>query len=733
LGLISRPIPSLFGGVSQQPPSLRLPSQSEAEVNCYSSVVDGVFKRPPMEHIAIVNGGDLSGAYIHTINRDSTEQYEVIISSGGMTIFDAQGVGKTVIAPNGTSYLNVPGGSTAGDTFAIVSIADYSFIINKKVTIAAVASTVTPPSGINYSYKPGDYDYLFASGGFAIPEEYYLAVAGGLSGEYQSFSDLPPGAAEGYIYKITGGDANSTGSYYVVRRGGLWVETVKPTDAVTLDAATMPHVLVRNADGTFTFTTFAWKRRPVGDAKSNPQPSFVGTTIADAFYYKNRLGFITGESVVFSCAGDYGNFWRNSVTRLLDSDVVDSTVSSSNTKVSLLKYAVPFANSLMLFADQTQFRLNVEKLLTPSSISIDTATDFEMSTKVRPIGLGPYVYFVSEFGAYSKVREYYVDTTQLNNDANDITAHVPRYLPKNVTKLTGSSADDALFALSKDAPRRIYVYKYFWGQQDKLQAAWSYWELPATDSILSINCLSNYLYVLVQRSSGAFLERINLQAGATTGDVGNQVLLDRLTTLLATYNSTTGLTTIVLPYAVDATLRASYKIVRGTASGTANANTMALLDTALYTWVGSSVITVPGNYTSNQLWGGVNYTQLYTFSEQFAYFNGKALTTGRLMLRTFTLQFARAAFFRTIVDPYGTGVAAEAVVPSQLAEFTGKTLGDAYLLLGTPVYSSGKYTFNIYGNSKIAKVSLMNDSHVQSTFQSVEWEALHFSRASNAP
>ncbi len=49
--LVSDSVPSLINGVSQQPPSLRLPSQVGEQINAHSSEVDGLRKRPPLEFL----------------------------------------------------------------------------------------------------------------------------------------------------------------------------------------------------------------------------------------------------------------------------------------------------------------------------------------------------------------------------------------------------------------------------------------------------------------------------------------------------------------------------------------------------------------------------------------------------------------------------------------------------------------------------------------------------------
>ena len=51
MGLVSKSIPNLINGVSQQPPALRLESQGEVQENGFSDVVDGLKKRPPTQFL----------------------------------------------------------------------------------------------------------------------------------------------------------------------------------------------------------------------------------------------------------------------------------------------------------------------------------------------------------------------------------------------------------------------------------------------------------------------------------------------------------------------------------------------------------------------------------------------------------------------------------------------------------------------------------------------------------
>ena len=78
MSLVSSSLPNLVNGVSQQPYVQRLISQGEIQLNGYSSLVEGLRKRPPSRHVAKLRSTPVSNAYVHTINRSPTEQYTVI-------------------------------------------------------------------------------------------------------------------------------------------------------------------------------------------------------------------------------------------------------------------------------------------------------------------------------------------------------------------------------------------------------------------------------------------------------------------------------------------------------------------------------------------------------------------------------------------------------------------------------------------------------------------------------
>ena len=97
--LISNSIPNLLNGVSQQPDTVKLPNQASVQENGLSDIISGLGKRPPTEHIAKLNTDTLTNSKVHIINRDSVEQYVVLVNNQSIKVYDLAGNAKTVVVP----------------------------------------------------------------------------------------------------------------------------------------------------------------------------------------------------------------------------------------------------------------------------------------------------------------------------------------------------------------------------------------------------------------------------------------------------------------------------------------------------------------------------------------------------------------------------------------------------------------------------------------------------------
>tara|TARA_R100001594_G_scaffold38032_1_gene68741 strand:- start:9645 stop:13070 length:3426 start_codon:yes stop_codon:yes gene_type:complete len=371
-------------------------------------------------------------------------------------------------------------------------------------------------------------------------DSYMRAING--HDEVAQFGYLPGSKVpSGFIAKISGDRSSGQDDYYVKWMDGVWKECAQPVypggtanhshatltrgARTTIDNTTMPVQLYKNfgtVDGVanqiyFVLNTVDWGIREKGDTNTNPFPSFANYagdtplyTINDIFFHRNRLGFISDENVILSEVGSYFNFFHTTVLSVLDTAVID--VAVSNNQVAILKSAIPFQESLILFSDLQQFKLTSDQFLTPTSVTVDVATNFETSTDAKPVAAGKTIFFPFQRGAYSGIREYFIDVASETNDANEISAHVPEYIEGVVKKLAVSSNEEVLLISSSTNRKELYVYKYYYNDKEKLQSAWSKWTFDA--DLIDVAFVGSIAFMLFRRGDGSndkvYLEKLNL-------------------------------------------------------------------------------------------------------------------------------------------------------------------------------------------------------------------------------
>ena len=781
MALVSTSIPNLINGVSQQPPSVRLVTQSEAQENGLSSVSEGLKKRPPTEHkdffitgLSAQKEADMTNAFFHPIrNSDNSLHFLMIEKDGTMTITDSTGTVKS-ITNNGASYLS--GLTNPRQQLTATTVADYTFLVNKTKVVAKTntKSTSRTPEALLYVAKADysvTYTFKITKGGTVYTREittmastqdttpnaalaeksiqtdriatnlrfdqtvdstYYgsgtgspISISGisfvqygnvihiigatasdqfdievtdsrggehlrAFKGETPDFKKLPTEAPVGFVILVSGDNQKGQDDYYVryqknVTNGlGVWKETVEPNIDIELDAATMPHTLIY--DGTsYTFDEADYADREVGNDLTNPFPSFLDNTINDVFFHRNRLGLLADENVIFSEAGEYFNFFAKTVLTLVDSAPID--VAVSNNQVSILRHAVPFNETLLLFSDYSQFKLSAVQVLTPETVSIDVTTRFETSLEAKPVGAGKYVYFPTSKGSFSGIREYFVDAEAETNDANEITAHVPEYLQGTAIGMAAASNEDMLLVLTDEDRTVIYPYKYFWSGREKLQSAWSKWKFSG--NVLGVEFDKAAIFLVIQYGSKVALERINLSLDDALDDAAFPILLDRRVRL-------TGADTI--PY---------------TASNTTYVTDAGSIVTA------AAALTYQG--TGGVVYAGVPYTFLYEFSEQLMKSDNNSITTGRLQIKSMAVVYSDTGYFEITVVPHKT--LPVAVRKSYTRAFTGRVIGAGTNVLGTIPLDSGSYSFGVQANAKNAQIKITSDSFLPCEFQSAELES----------
>lgn len=775
--LVSSSIPNMVNGVSQQPYTLRLASQAEEQENGLSTVAQGLMKRPPTKHIAKLGPAITGSAYIHTINRDTEERYTVIITDGDLRVFDLDGDEKTVNFPEGKAYITA---ADPAKTFKAVTVADYTFILNRNMEVeestdawptrvpealvvvkagqygktyvikinGVDASFYTAPDGsvpdhsqwittehIALSLYNGlvDNGYNAELSGSSIRiwdnDDFSVTTSDGYNGsamaafkdQVQRFSDLPAdGVINGFTVEVVGDIQNADDNYWVTFQvttgGGVWKESVQPGAKKGFVDETMPWALVREADGTFTFKPLEWGKRIVGDEGSAPNPSFVGRKISDIFFYRNRLGLLSDEAVIFSEAGEYFNFYPTTVAQLLDSDPIDYSVS--HTKVSLLNFAVPFNKELMLFSSQTQFTVESGDLLTAKTMVVKTATEFECNPEVRPVGVGNNIYFATPKGFYEGVREYFISDVTETEDAADVTSHVPKYIPEGVYKIAATSNEDLVCVLTSAKRNEAFIYKFYWSGNEKLQSSWSRWIFSETDEILNADFIQSTMILIINRPDGLYLESVEVAPEEEALGEPYPIHLDRKITLPANTLAFDGTNTI-LPIPWNANDGEYSAVVANNQPHDAG----TLLDVEYDEISGDAY--VRGDYSDCDLIVGRRYKFRYVFSPlmiRTSFERGQQSdTVGRLQIRKVAINYANTGYFQVEVTPHGRD--------KNIYTYSGKTLGLPSATIGALSLADGQFSFPVLSRNTTVDIELVSDSPLPCSFLSADWEGFYVRRS----
>ena len=557
-------------------------------------------------------------------------------------------------------------------------------------------------------------------------------------------SRLPTIGREGFLVKIQGVSSSEFDDWYLVFETttggtndfgpGTWKETVAPGIDYKIDPANMPHVLIKNADGTFTFQQHTWDARLAGDANTAPNPSFIGHKINNITIFRNRLALLTDENVVLSAADSYAQFFPQTVQTVLDNDPIDLTAGGN--QINILHSAVPFASTLLLFSKHGQFRMDsgsslTKQPLTPKSATITAMTTYETLDGVDPVAAGRTVFFPIPRGDFSGLREYFLaDTSNPVPASEEVTAAIPRFIPGDVVQIAPSVSEEMVAILTKANSKRIYFYKYFFQGDTKLQSAWSYWEVQGNKSIIAIQFLNSDLYALVEYSDdvgGVYLEKISCRPETVDENADYELLLDRKakeSDCTAALTNAAGLdkqTTITLPYPRNT--GATIVVVGREAAN----NTVQPGQVIHPIATGTSTITVRGDLTASacKYFVGELYPMTYEFSTPYLkeqpQGGGIAIIGGpRLQMRMWTVIHDKTGHFEIWVTPRGR--------TTKKHPFNGLIMGDGTTKLGQVAQEVGKFRVPVQAQNIDTKIELYSNSPLPCRVQSAEWEGFYFTR-----
>jgi hypothetical protein len=341
-------------------------------------------------------------------------------------------------------------------------------------------------------------------------------------------TDLPKDIAFADTYvRVTGDEQSEENDYFVKWNGSSWEETADPE--ITRGKLTnMPIKIDRTgiAAGVSTFkvNVVDWALPRVGNLENNPDPSFAPTpdgkqqSIQDMFFYKNRLGIASEDSVVLSETANYTNFYIKTVRNALDTDVIDITIATN--QASQIYYTIPFNNSLYIFTKYAQYELASGNVFSPTTVSIVNTSNYPMAETVAPIVVNDSLYFVSKTNNRQQLRQY-LKTDSVSIKAIDLNISTPTYLTVPIKTL---EVDGVLgYVLCTTDTNTVYLYNFKEDGTTRIQSAWSTWTLlnglTTTANSYEYHSLSSTLLVFCKTATDFRYQTLQLDSDVVNGKI----------------------------------------------------------------------------------------------------------------------------------------------------------------------------------------------------------------------
>ena len=353
------------------------------------------------------------------------------------------------------------------------------------------------------------------------------------------------GVEVGKVYHVTGptnseGNTDDSDDYYMMplcseerngeQEGFFWVEAPQPLARVGLNPVLLPHELV------YTGTKFLWQpidyaNRWVGNNDTNPDPSFVDQFIESAFFYNNRLGFISKDKVILSRPIVYTDesdkdpgdaqditlpnnnpyvkrnprevdFYLQSSIQANDGDPID--IAAANNLTCTFTTALSTPQGVVLFGNNSQSILSAPEggPLTPATATITNLASYENDKYVHAVSMDSDYYFIDQSNRSCRLHRMRTNFSSAPADVTNLSKIVQDWVPTNISDLCVCRAA-GLIMLFRRGRNTVYIMK----TEGELEA-WFKWKLP--QNLLHIYSKNDSIYFVTTLGSLITVSEANM-------------------------------------------------------------------------------------------------------------------------------------------------------------------------------------------------------------------------------
>jgi hypothetical protein len=407
MAAISQKISSIIGGVSQQPDTVKFTNQLRVCDNFYPDVATGLTKRPGLQAINKLSNAADNGTWFTIFRDDEEKYIGQFTKAGALKIWSAfTGIEQTINAvdASATAYavhdsqqdlqllqindfifvlnrtVTVESGtveSPAQIPFGFVSINTVAYSSTYNIKLDSTPFSYATPTTSTTQLNVADIVNGLVSSINANPawvatgigntiyirradnSDFGIQANGGQSGtSIDAFKDsvtavgqLPKQFINNSKLKVSGSAETGADDYWVIFKTsdntpngtGVWEETIGPEIALNIDEDTLPHVIIREANGTFTYRKLD-EASAIASAGSSLVPGLASSVnIATT----SSVGHVLDEQ--FEPTGGTGSGLRLKVTKLRTDTITTNYLATSSTYVqsNIFTWAY-YANNVLI-------------------------------------------------------------------------------------------------------------------------------------------------------------------------------------------------------------------------------------------------------------------------------------------------------------------------------------------------------------------------------------------------
>lgn len=617
-----------------------------------------------------------------------------------------------------------PDGTTTGD--ATKATAEY--IIGQLKT--QLNTAIGGSTGLEVVQTDGAYMYLQTTAAYTD-----LNVSTNTGSTYAIASNthrvdlttkLParlPTQAGGFI--MTVGDDSFAQYFQWDYANSRWVEKGAYGSPTGINPSGMP--LVFNTTSTLnqhTFSQGTWPGRMAGDDNNNAIPAFTdanGVGITGLASFQGRLIIFSGPYITMGSSNkdDRTNFFRTTVTQVLEDDRIEFTASSF--AGASFRYGIPFNSDLILASEEHQAVIpGRNQILTPSNATAVLTSTYQMDTGVAPTTSGRSLYYSyprsnSSFSVKEMLPSGYTD---LQYVSQDVTDHLPTYLEGANSYISASTTNNIVVFGSTTEKSTLYVNEYLWSGDEKVLSSWHRWELYGT--IHAAWFVREVLVALVEQNGHMHMLTLSMRDSPDPTDPARFLpAIDYAQNMTVTNPSTDS---SYIQFAADGVQKALWDIIQARYLADGNTDFMTTVVPS-GNYIGAEVgiksvdttnrrLYLQPSYGSATLWVGLRFKALFSptppriFNGDGSYMDVNKMV---VMFYNFTLRYT-SLFNITATD---RGAYSAHNIESSPIRYTSKELGLESAMLAKRAHLKVRMGLEVESSNMVVDSSTAGDLNIQ--------------------